>query len=157
MEAMKLIEAVFDDNRQIEALDETMHLFKTEDNEIIYMDLIITDFTITSLLEYVEIAENLYKEHNRKVNLYLMCSDDVEVKVNEFPIKSEADFSIKVATGTINPYNMVLTVIKKKLALGELLDEDDLKMLQLLPMVCPASEKHRIRLEVFKIMNEIGV
>ena len=152
---MTIIRNAFKDNRQVTPIDDTLHLFRAEDGEIIYLDLQLEDFTIEELLKYVEKAENLYKEYDSKVNLCIICPSHIKMLVKEFPIKSDADFSIKVACTDLNPYKMVLDIIKKKVNNNVPLDIDDRKALELLPMVCPPSEQHEIRKEVFKILNTI--
>lgn len=153
MEAMAIINEAFQDSRMIEPLDETMHLFRTDDNEIIYLDIVLDDFTTKELLDNVELAEELYKEHQKKINVYLICHK--EVKVKEFNINSEADFSIRLANFNINPYYMVLEIIKKKIENGETLTDEDIEALTILPLVCSDEDRHNIRKEVFNILNTI--
>ena len=153
MEAMAIINEAFQDSRMIEPMDETMHLFQTDDGEIIYLDIILDDFTTKELLDNVELAEELYKEHQKKINVYLICHK--EVKVKEFNINSEADFSIRLANFNINPYYMVLDIIKKKLKNGESLTDEDIEALTILPLVCSDEDRHNIRKDVFNILNTI--
>ncbi len=157
MEHMALIEQVFEDNRKVTPVNDEMHIFCAEDNSLIYMDIVLENFDTTQLLKYVELAEELYKDYHTKVYLYLICPSHIKVLVREFDIKSEADFTIKLASMDMNPYEVILTIIKKKIQNNMVLDESDIEALQLLPMVCPPSEQHRIREEVFKIMNEVVI
>jgi hypothetical protein len=156
MEEIKAIKEIFNDDRKVEPLDDTHHLFLCEDNSIIYMDLIVGDeFTISTLIEYVEIAEELYSKYHEPIRIYLMCPSSVNFKVKEFDIKSNADFSISVARLNINPCDMILSVIKKKLETEGKLNEMDIEALSLLPVMCPPRQQHEMREEVFKILNTI--
>lgn len=155
METLNVIKNVFDDNRKVEPLEPTMHIYRAEDNTIIYLDIQLEDFTVEELIRNVEKAEELYEEYGCQISVYIICPYNVEVKVREFPIKSEADFTIKLANTDLNPYQMVLDVIKDKLAQGITLNSEDMYALELLPMVCPVEEQHRVRNEVFKIFNEL--
>lgn len=155
-EEMSIISDAFRDNRKVKSLDENLHLYEAEDGSIIYLDLQTQDFDTEELLQCVEIAETLYEEHHKKIYVYIICPQPFKILVKEFPIKSDANFTIKLAQcNGLNPYSMVLDVIKKKISQNIPLDSEDMEALEILPMVCPSSEKHIIRKEVFDIMNSI--
>lgn len=154
-EEMKIIKDAFKDNRKVKPLDNTFHLFQAEDGTIIYMDMQMEDFTTDELLRYVEKAELLYHDYQTKIQVYLICPLNVNVLVKEFAIKSEADFTIKLAKTHQDMHMMILDIIKKKVEDNTPLNSEDMKALELLPMVCPVNEQHTVRKEVFKIMNMI--
>ena len=121
----RTIKEVFKDYRGLTQLDNTSHLFGADDGELIYVDLVLDDFTIDTLLEYVSKAEELYDEYETKVTIYLLCCEDSQIQVKEFPVMSKADFDIKMAKTDLNPVNVTFEVIYKKLDEGlELTDTD---------------------------------
>ena len=153
----KIIRELFQDDRNgLIQLDEQGHLFQTGDNEIIYLDLLMEDFTSDALADKVEEVERLYDEFGKTINLYLICPTNIHVLVREFEIKSKADFCIKIAQTDLDPCNMVLNTIKTKIANNETLGEDDIQALQLLPVMCEPSQRKMMRREVFRIMNIIS-
>lgn len=153
----KIIRELFKDDRKgLLQLDENGHLFQTSDDEIIYLDLLMDDFTSDALADKVEEVERLYDEFGKTINLYLICPSNVRVLVKEFEIKSEADFCIRIAQTDLDPCNMVLNTIKTKIANNETLGEDDLQALQLLPVMCEPSQRKMMKREVFRIMNIIS-
>lgn len=140
---------------QIEKGDGTT--FKTTNGEIIYLELQLKDFTVEELVRYTSIMEDLYEEHEKHCTAYILCDEGVEVKVNEMPIKSKADFTIKLAQTDLDSCKVVLNGIKNKIQQGELLDEADIYALQMIPVMCSKDERDYYRTQVFKIMNEIGL
>lgn len=161
----KVIRETFDDKRRLKCacradelhLDENIHqegdIFITEDGEFIDLEFQEKDFDETELLKYVELAEAIYEKHNRKVSIYVICPGNIDVYVREFPIKSHADFTIKLAKIEENSAEVILNMLKRKIMNREILDEDDLKALEMLPEICEKRERHHYMLEVFKIKN----
>ena len=113
------------------------------------------DFTIDELIKYIEFAEELYEKHHRHVSVYLLCPDIVDVYVREGEIKSEADFTIKLACVEQNLPQMTLDIIKNKLKREGFLDREDLEILEILPVVCKRKDRKYFRRECLKIKNEI--
>ena len=128
-------------------------IFMTEDGEFIDLELQKKDFDEDELLRYVELAEDIYEKHHKKVSVYVICPDNIDVYVREFDIKSDADFTIKLAKIEENTAEIILNMIKRKIMNREMLDEDDLNALEMLPAICEKEKKHYYRLEVFKIKN----
>ena len=162
-EKINVITNLFDEKRTIipEVLEENLNgdgeVFKTQNGEIIYFELQLDNFNIDELIRYTGIMETLYSKYKVHCTACILCADGVEVQVCEMPIKSEADFTIKLAQSDMNPCDVVLDVIKTKMRNGELLDEGDIHALQVLPMMCSKDKRDYYRKKVFAIMNEIGL
>lgn len=163
----KIIKETFNDSRRIKCitpekdrkLDDNIYpggdLFTTEDGEFIDLEFQIEDFNESELVKYVEFAEALYKKHQKQVSIYLLCPDTVNVLVRECEIKSEAEFTIKLACIQENPAHIILDIIKNKINSGELLDGDDLHALSMLPIMCKEEDRNYFRKEYFKIINKL--
>jgi hypothetical protein len=163
----KIIKETFNDSRRIKCitpekdrkLDDNIYpggdLFTTEDGEFIDLEFQMEDFNESELVKYVEFAEALYKKHQKQVSIYLLCPDTVNVLVRECEIKSEAEFTIKLACIQENPAHIILDIIKNKINSGELLDGDDLHALSMLPIMCKEEDRNYFRKEYFKIINKL--
>ena len=163
----EIIRKTFSDERKIKCqtpahereLDEDVHnggdIFTTEDGEFIDFELQLRDFDEEELTKYVEFAENLYEKHQKHVSVYLLCPRDINVCVKECTIKSEADFTIKLAKVPEDSCKIILEGIKNKLKNNEKLDCDDLHALAYLPVMCDKEERNYYRLEYFKIINQL--
>lgn len=158
-EQIQTIKKMFDETREINPTPIDIKLngdgkaYKTGDGEIIYCELQLKDFTIDELVRYTGIMETLYEEYNTHCTAYIVAADGVEVKVNEMPIKSEADFTIKLGVTDIDPCESILDHIKQKMASGELLDREDIEKLQMIPFMCSKNKRDYYRTQVFHIMN----
>ncbi|MBQ2665623.1 hypothetical protein [Methanobrevibacter sp.] len=161
----KIIKETFKDDRPIKCrtpedvrrLDENIHpggdIFTTEDGAFIDFEFQLKDFDEAELVKYVEFAENLYEKHHKHVSVYLLCPKNVDVRVRECVIKSESDFTIKLACSQEDLCHIILNGIKNKLKRNEILDMDDLHALALLPVRCDRKDRNYFRLEYFKIIN----
>ena len=162
---VEIIHKTFNDTRKIRCLapehevrlDEDVYpggvIFKTEDGEYIDLEFQLEDFDEAELVKYVDFAENLYEKHGKGVSVYLLCPDNINVLVREFEIKSDADFTIRLARIGSDPYQVALDAIKMKAQQGEVLDCDDRKMLDNIPLMCDRKDRNYFRLECFKIKN----
>ena len=165
MTKARIIKETFDDDRKIRCylpiqnlrLAEHIHqegeLFITENYEIIDLEFQFEDFTEDELVKYVELAEALYEKNKKKISIYIICPNSINICVREFEIKSEADFTIKLAAIEENLPQIALDIIKLKLDNGELLDREDIKILDILPLSCKKEERNYFRRECFKIIN----
>ena len=163
----KIIRETFNDPRKIKCLtpekdkkfDDNIYsggdVFTTENGEFIDLEFQLEDFTEDELVKFVEFAEALYEQHQKQVSIYLICPDTVDVLVRECEIKSQADFTIKLACIQENPAHIILDIIKNKMHNGELLDGDDLHALSILPLICKKEDKNYFRKEYFKIINNL--
>ena len=163
----KIIRETFNDTRTIKCpapendivFDENIYelgdIFTTTNGEVIDLEFQIDDFTVDELVKYVEIAEKLYEINRKHVSIYIICPDTVEICVKECEIKSEADFTIKLASINENPAQIALKLIKEKLNNGEILNEDDLHALTLIPLMCKKEDRNYFRKECFEIINRI--
>lgn len=163
----KVIRETFNDTRKIKCatpenirrLDGDIYqggdIFTTEDGDFIDLELQMDDFDEDELVKYVELAEALYDKHQKHVSIYIICTRDVKVCVKECEIKSEADFTIKLACIHEDPCKIILEGIKNKIRRGDIIDGDDLFALSLLPVMCNSEEKNYYRKEYFKIINRI--
>lgn len=155
------MEQLFGEERKIipSPIDETVDgdgdVFKTETDEIIYLETVLNDFTIDELVRFTSIAEKLYEKYNAHCTCYILCMGDV--CVNEMPIKSEADFTITLAQTQVNPCDIVLNGIKNKIRNQGLLDAGDIQALQMIPVMCKPEERDYYRRQVFQIMNNLGL
>ena len=167
MTKARIIDETFHDKRKIKCflpienlrLAEHIHqegeLFITENYEIIDLEFQFKDFTEDELVKYVELAEALYEKNNKRISIYILCPNSVNIYVREFEIKSEADFTIKIAAIEENLSQIALDIIKSKLDKGELLDRDDIEILKILPLSCKKEERNYFRKECFKIINKL--
>lgn len=164
----RVIRKVFDDHRTLKCppcelelkLDEEQltegEIFMTDDGEIIYLDIHFQDFKEEDLVEYIEIAEKIYEIVERRVCIYILCSQSTNVFVRESDIKSDADFSIKLAKDPRDFAQVILDIIKNKIKNHEKLDDTDLEIVKELPLRCHEKDRHYYRLESIKIVNRYG-
>ena len=142
----RTIREVFSDTRKIciapkheIMLDEGVHpggdIFTTEDGEYIDFETQLKDFDAEELAKYVEFAENLYEKHQKKVSVYILCPKNISVNVRECPLKSDADFTIKLACSQDDICHLILNRIKNKLKNEIALDCDDIESIKILNMV----------------------
>ena len=163
----RTIQETFNDTRKIKCItpkheimiDEDVHqggdIFTTEDGELIDFEIQMKDFDEEELSKYVEFAENLYEKHQKHVSVYILCPKNINVTVRECPLKSEADFTIKLACLQDDTCHIILNFIKNKLKNDLALDCDDIKALEMLPIWCNREDRHYFRVESIKIMNRI--
>lgn len=130
-------------------------VFLTEDGtEIILFNIHMTSFTAKDLTYNVNIAEEFYEYYHKKVNIYILMFNN-EVLVKECSIKSEADFTIRLAVGSEDPCRMLFDNIKNRFEEDGKLNESDVEVLEMLPLLCHASERDFYREEYFKIMSMV--
>nr|WP_294998247.1 hypothetical protein [uncultured Methanobrevibacter sp.] len=161
----KIIRETFHDTRCIKGpapehmtmLDENVHqggfILITEDGEFIDFEIQLKDFDEVELAKFIEFAENLYEKHEKKVSIYLLCPKDINVSVRECPIKSPADFRIRLACTQENPCYMILDSIKHKILNKKILTSDDISMLENLPNMCNKKDRTYFRVETLRILN----
>lgn len=164
----KVIQETFNDMRAIKCatpenirkVDEDIYpggdIFTTEDGDFIDLEFQMNDFNEDELVKYVELAESLYKKHKRHVSIYIICPKGINVCVKECEIKSEADFTIKLACIQEDPCKLVLNVIKEKVKNGDLLNGEDMFALSILPVMCNPEDRNYYRKEYFRIINQIS-
>ena len=162
----ELIKNTFEDERPIKCvtpkgirrLDENVHqggdIFTTEEGEFIDLEFQLVDFDEEELTKYIEFAENLYEKHHKKVSVYIICPKDINITVKECPIKSDADFTIKLSCHHEDLCHMVLEVIKNKIKNHEILTNEDIHILAMLPVKCAKKDRNYFRLESLKIINK---
>ena len=129
-------------------------IFTTEDGELIYLDYHLVDFDVVELAKYIELAENLYEKHQKKVNICLICPRTVNVSVRECPIKSDSDFSIKIYCSQEDPCEVILEGIKNKIRNNALLTRADISEVEMLPVICNRKDRNYYRVESLRIINE---
>lgn len=161
----KIIRETFNDTRCIKGpapedmihLDENVHpggfILTTEEGDFIDFEIQIKDFDEVELAKFIEFAENLYEKHQKHVSIYLLCPQDINVSVRECPIRSEADFRIRIACSQENPCKMILDSIKNKVMQKKILTSDDISMLENLPMMCNKKDRNYFRVETLRILN----
>lgn len=160
-----VIKETFNDSRKIVSsvdveelkIDENIHqggdIFITSKGDFIDLEFQLEDFTEDELVKYVELAEELSEKYDSEVSIYILCPKDINVCVKEFQIKSDADFTIKLACIDEDPCESMLDYYKSKISANEPLNKDDLDILESLPMRCKKEKRNYYRREIFKIMN----
>lgn len=163
----KIIRETFDDKRTLVSpvnadelnLNEHVHqggdMFITSDGEIIDLEFQETDFTEDELVKYVELAEELYEKIEKEVSIYIICPKDIGVYVKEIEIRSDADFTIKLACIPEERCELILNYIKHKIKANEKLSEDDINALNNLPVKCRKENRNYYRRETIRIMNRL--
>ena len=108
-EELKLIRKAFKDNRRIiekipdeqRIVDEDCYqggsVYRTEDGELIDLEIQERDYDVEDHVNYIEFAEALYEIHKQKINVYVYCVPSVKIHIQLYDIKSEADFKIRIA------------------------------------------------------------
>ena len=138
-------------------LDDNVHpggdIFTTENGEFIDFEIQVKDFDEEELTKYVEFAENLYEKHKKKVSVYILCPKDINVTVKECPLKSEAEFNIKISCLNYDSCHLFLNIVKRKLKNRIPLDGLEIHFVEMLPIWCAKKDRHYFRLESIKIMN----
>ncbi len=130
-------------------------LFITEMGEFIYLEFYEYDFAEDDLVKFVELAESLYEKNQKKVTIYVVCLETSRVWVKECEIRSEADFTIRLAKSSENQAKQILDSIKMKLKTDRHLDSDDIEMLKMLPDICRKDERSYFLREYFRIISRI--
>lgn len=118
----------------------------------IAMKAILGDFGPEELADAVDIAEILYEKYNKPVILCLGMDKMHEVTVPEMSIKSEADFTIKLAC--IDMYGISLAGIRERIANGTA-DDADRQMLEVIPMHVPYDRRKEVRKECFRLLAQL--
>ena len=164
---VRTIREAFNDTRKIRCavpehtlqLDDGDHpggdIFMTEEGEFIALEVQLKDFDEEELAKYVEFAENLYEKHPKQVSVYIICHKSIDVRVRECTLKSDADFTIKLACSQNYPCHMILSQIKNKIKKKQILDCEDIKAVEMLPVMCDRKDRHYFRVESIKIMNQL--
>ena len=113
------------------------------------------DFDAEELSKRVEIAESIYELYKKPVTIAVLCPKDVDVLVKECPIKSEADFTIKLSTLADDTCSNLLKFIKNKTQNNEKLSAEELEVLSILPIMCKKEERHYYRTQYLNIISNL--
>lgn len=163
---IQIIKEVFDETRKIIGfapeemieVSDNCHpggdIFITQDGELIDLEYQMIDFDENELLKYVELAEELYKNNNVPISVYILCPDTIQVTVQECIINSEATFNIKLACYNVNPAYDALYEIKEKANKNIELNDEDLYALLMIAVMGPKKDRRNLIIECFKIMNQ---
>lgn len=163
----KVISETFDDRRQIVksvdakelGISSDVHqggdIFMTSNGEFIDLEFQMVDFTPEELAKYIELAEELYKKHEKQISIYILCPNSINICVREFEIFSKASFTIKLACINENPCEIILNGIKRKMATREGIDIEDLKTLAELHDICDKEDSRYFLTEYLKIANRL--
>ena len=151
---INLIKDKFNDSREMNKVNGLHNVYETDDNEIVALRLHIGDFTPESLADYTEEAEELYNAFNKTVNIYIAMDKNGQITVSEHTIKSEADFTIKLGQTNIDPCKTLLDKIKQKIK-NNSYKQEDIDMLQLIPLFAKQENRKEVRTEVFKLLEMI--
>ena len=129
-------------------------IFITEEGELIALEYQMKDFDEEELVKYVELAEELYEVNEVHISIYILCPTSIKVLTNECTIKSDANFTIKLACFSGNPLQEILNHIKQKVERNIKLNDEDLDMLNIIPMFSPREYRHDLRVECFRLQNK---
>ena len=92
-EELTLIRKAFKDNRRIiekipneqRLIDKEFYqggsVYRTEDGELIDLEIQKRDYDIEDHVNYIEFAEQLYEIHKQKVNVYVYCVPSVKILI----------------------------------------------------------------------------
>ena len=129
-------------------------IFITEEGELITLEYQMKDFDEEELVKYVELAEELYEINAVHISIYILCPTSIKILTDECTIKSNANFSIKLACFNGNPHQEILNHIKQKVERNIKLSNEDINMLSLIPMISPQEYRHELRVECFRLLNK---
>lgn len=124
-------------------------LFENE-TDVVGMKAMLTNFGPEELADTVDLAERLYESFEKPVTLCLAMSYDRKVTVKEMPVKSEADFTIKLAI--IDMHRIAIEKIRENIANGTA-DDADRQVLESMPMMVPAWRRKEVRKECFELLS----
>ena len=132
------------------------NIYVTDTDElIVFIQRMSFVFDEEVLATYIEMAEELYKETNVHISIFVLAID-CEITMNECNIPSEADFAIKLKVMN-DPIDIVLSEIERKVYEGIKVDEEEMEFIKILPMLISDEEKRKeIRIRWLRIMNKIG-
>lgn len=159
-EKLGIIKNTFGDDRLLECCDvcvdgvDSGSVFVSGDDELVYFEFQVVDFTYDELVRYTGIAERLFEVYGEPVSVYVLCGSDVKVLVKEMNIKSFADFVIKLGVVDVSPCHVVLDGFKRRVDGGGVLCDEELEFLFSLPLLCDESEKDFFRVECFKLLDK---
>ena len=128
-------------------------IFTTEDGELIDLEIQTTEFDECELVKYIEFAEDIYENNSKKVSIYIICPESIDISVKECNIYSEAEFTIKLALVENSIEETILNVIKNKRANNEELTEEDIEILAKLSTTCKKEDRNYYRKEYFRIIS----
>lgn len=114
------------------------------------MKAIVGDFGPEELADMVDIAEKLFDTLEKPVILCLAMDRNNRVTVKQMPIKSHADFTIKLAV--LDMYKIALETIREKIANGTA-DDADRQVLEMMPMTVHDDVRKEVRKECFELLN----
>lgn len=163
---VEFIHETFNDNRKIKCIEPNRllkidknkyqggQILITENGEYINLEYQVIDFDESELVKQIEFAEELYELSKKIVSIYLLCPKNVNVTVKECSIKSEAEFTIKLACCQEDICKLILDEIKNKKRNNETLNQNDLNVLEQLPLRCSKEDRNYYRMEYLKIIND---
>ena len=129
-------------------------IFITDKGELIDLEYQMQDFDEEELAKYVELAEELYEINKVSITIYVLCPRTLKVIAPECTIKSEAEFTIKLACWGENPAYERFFQIKEKIEKNIKLNDDDILALEMIPLRVPKEERKNFRAECFRLMNK---
>ena len=161
-EKIEIIKEAFEEKREIigfapqemtciDNQDPIEDVFITRSGELIDLELQMVDFDEVELAKYVELAEKLYEKNNVCISIYVLCPKTINVTAPECIIKSDAEFTIKLACYQGNPVYDIFYKIKEKVDKNMELNENDLDVLETIPMMGPKEERTKLRIECFRL------
>ena len=129
-------------------------IFITDEGELIDLEYQMQDFDEEELAKYVELAEELYEINKVSISIYVLCPRTLKVIAPECTIKSEAEFTIKLACWGENPVYEMFFQIKEKIDKNIRLNDEDILNLEMIPLRVPKEERRTFRVECFKLLNK---
>ena len=128
-------------------------IFITDGGELIDLEYQMKDFDEEELAKYVELAEELYERNRVAISIYILCPRSIQILAPECMIKSEAIFNIVLSSYGDNPAYDLFYQIKEKVDKKIKLNREDMKNLEIIPLLGPREERKKLRTECFKLLN----
>ena len=115
-EDREIVEKLSDDETRVsEGIYQGGSVYRTIDDELIDLEIQTRDYDIEDHVNYMEFAEELYKKHEKRINVYVYCIPSVKINLQLYRMKSDADFKIRLAQVR---ENSVFTRVKSKIMKG---------------------------------------
>ena len=160
---LELIKDTFHDKRSIERVEsfDALNLYITDDKEIILIcPFVDKEFTGESLAKFTTLAEDVFYDYHMKVNVYVLVMPYIEVKVANHSIRSDADFSIRLAvpnetsTDVRIRCDLILDIIRTKID-NDTVTIEDVNALEYIPLRCDRKDRLHYRSIVFDLLARI--
>lgn len=153
MNTLEIIRNSFKDKRDMFEINKNLFLL-TKEAGLVKFQFYFGDITPEVLAEITEECETLWKEYGLPIFHYSMLDSKSRVTVPEGTIKSEADFTIKVAMMKEDPISIMLKIIEEKINENSI-TEMDINALHIIPMMADENKKTETKIKTEELLNRI--